>query len=83
MKRMYLVYGNTWFGGYGEEIHIFGIFSPREMAEKVKKQAEDRYFEQDQQSRFPELDDRSEVEFHIVEIPTDTYVDETLGGYIE
>lgn len=83
MKRMYLVYGNTWFGGYGEEIHIFGIFSSHEMAEKVKKQAEDKYFEQDQQSRFSELDDRSEVEFHIVEIPTDTYVDETLGGYIE
>lgn len=80
---MYLVYGNTWFGGYGEEIHIFGIFSSREMAEKVKKQAEDEYFERDQQSMFTELDNRSEVEFHIVEIPTDTYVDETLGGYIE
>lgn len=83
MKNMYLVYGNTWFGGYGEEVHIFGIFSSREMAEKVKKQAEDEYFERDQQSMFTELDDRSEVEFHIVEIPTDTYVDETLGGYIE
>ena len=40
MKNMYLVYGNTWFGSYGEEIHIFGIFSSHEMAEKVKKQAE-------------------------------------------
>lgn len=83
MKKKYLVYGNTWFGGYGEEIHIFGIFSSREMAEKVKKQTEDEYFERDQQSRFAELDDRSEVEFHIAEIPENTYVDETLGGYIE
>lgn len=83
MRKIYLVYGNTWFGGYGEEIHIFGIFSSREMAEKVKKQTEDEYFERDQQSMFPELDDRSEVEFHIVEIPENTYVDETLGGYIE
>lgn len=83
MKKIYLVYGNTWFGGYGKEIHIFGIFSSREMAEKVKKQTEDEYFERDQQSMFPELDDRSEVEFHIVEIPENTYVDETLGGYIE
>lgn len=41
MKKLYLVYGNTWFGGYGEEIHIFGVFSSRKMAEKVKKQAED------------------------------------------
>lgn len=83
MKKLYLVYGNTWFGGYGEEIHIFGVFSSRKMAEKVKKQAEDEYFEQDQQSRFTELNDRSEVEFYIVEIPEDTRIDEKLGGYIE
>ena len=75
MKKLYLVYGNTWFGGYGEEIHIFGVFSSRKMAEKVKKQ--------DQQSRFTELNDRSEVEFYIVEIPEDTRIDEKLGGYIE
>lgn len=83
MKKLYLVYGNTWFVGYGEEIHIFGVFSSRKMAEKVKKQAEDEYFEQDQQSRFTELNDRSEVEFYIVEIPEDTRIDEKLGGYIE
>lgn len=83
MKKLYLVYGNTWFGGYGEGIHIFGVFSSRKMAEKVKKQAEDEYFEQDQQSRFTELNDRSEVEFYIVEIPEDTRIDEKLGGYIE
>lgn len=83
MKKLYLVYENTWFGGYGEEIHIFGVFSSRKMAEKVKKQAEDEYFEQDQQSRFTELNDRSEVEFYIVEIPEDTRIDEKLGGYIE
>lgn len=43
----------------------------------------DGYFEQDQQSRFTELNDRSEVEFYIVEIPEDTRIDEKLGGYIE
>ncbi|RGF28208.1 hypothetical protein DW106_08180 [Ruminococcus sp. AM09-18-1] len=83
MKKLYLVYGNTWFGGYGEDIHIFGAFSSREMAEKVKKEAEDEYFEQDQQSRFTELEDRSEVEFYIEEIYEDTHVDKAIGGYIE
>lgn len=64
--------------------YIFSVFfSSRKMAEKVKKQAEDEYFEQDQQSRFTELNDRSEVEFYIVEIPEDTRIDEKLGGYIE
>ena len=29
MKKLYLVYGNTWFGAYGEEIHIFGVFFRR------------------------------------------------------
>lgn len=77
MKKLYLVYGNTWFGGYGEDIHIFGAFSSREMAEKVKKEAEDEYFEQDQQSRF------TEVEFYIEEIYEDTHVDKAIGGYIE
>ena len=64
--------------------YIFSVFfSSRKMAEKVKKQAEDEYFEQDQQSRFTELNDRSEVEFYIVEILEDTRIDEKLGGYIE
>lgn len=53
------------------------------MAEKVKKEAEDEYFEQDQQSRFTELEDRSEVEFYIEEIYEDTHVDKAIGGYIE
>lgn len=83
MIKLYLVYGNTWFGGYGEEIHIFGVFSSRETAEKVKKQAEDEYFEQDQQSRFTELEDRSEVEFYIEEIYEDIHIDKAIGGYIE
>lgn len=53
------------------------------MAEKVKKQKEDEYFENDQKSRFSELDDRSEADFYIKELCMDTDCDEYLGGYVE
>ena len=61
----------------------FRCFSSREMAEKVKKQAEDEYFEYDQQSRYTELEDRSEVKFYVEEIAGDTHIDKAIGGYIE
>lgn len=83
MKKLYLVYGDTWFGCYGSEINIFGVFTSKEMAEKVKKQKEDEYFENDQKSKFTELDDRSEVAFYIKEICVNTICNEYLGGYVE
>ena len=53
------------------------------MAEKVKIQKEDEYFENNQKSKFTELDDRSEVAFYIKEICVNTICNEYLGGYIE
>lgn len=81
--KVYLVYGNTWFGGYGEYINTFGVFSTRELAEKVKTQKEDEYFKLDQQWLFHELDNRSDVEFEIKELEVDETIDESLGGYAE
>lgn len=76
-EKLYLVYGDTWFGCYGSEINIFGVFTSKEMAEKVKKQKEDEYFENDQKSKF------TEVAFYIKEICVNTICNEYLGGYIE
>ena len=81
--KVYLVYGNTWFGGYGEYINTFGVFSTRELAEKFKTQYEDEYFKLDQQWLFHELDNRSDVEFEIKELEVDETIDESLGGYAE
>lgn len=61
--KLYLVYGDTWFGGYGADINIFGVFDTLERAELVKVQTEEKYFKEDQESRFPELDNRSDVEY--------------------
>lgn len=81
--KLYLVYGDTWFGGYGAYINIFGVFDTLEKAELVKVQAEEKYFKEDQESRFSELDNRSEVEFHIEEIEINAIIDKNLGGYEE
>ena len=43
MDKVYLVYGNTCFDGYGAYINTFGVFSTLEEAEKVKKQKEDEF----------------------------------------
>ena len=36
--KVYLVYGDAYFEQYGSEFHLFGVFTSKEMAEKVKKQ---------------------------------------------
>lgn len=81
--KLYLVYGDTWFSGYGANINIFGVFDTLEKAELVKVQTEEKYFKEDQESIFSELDNRSEVEFHIEEIETNAIIDKNLGGYTE
>lgn len=83
MSKVYLVYGNTYFEGYGAYINTFGVFSTLEEAEKVKKQKEDEYFERESTTKYPVVDDRSEVEFQIMEIDVDEIIDKMLGGYAE
>lgn len=83
MDKVYLVYGNTYFDGYGEYVDTFGVFSALELAEKVKKQKEDEYFEREATRKYPSVDDRSEVEFQIMEIEVDKVIDQVLGGYAE
>lgn len=78
-----MVYGDTWFGRYSSEINIFRVFTSREMAEKVKIQKEDEYFESEQKTSFLNLVDRSEVKFYVKEICIDTICNEYLGGYVE
>ena len=83
MDKVYLVYGNTYFDGYGTYINTFGVFSTLEDAEKVKKQKEDEYFERESTVIYPCVEDRSEVEFQIMEIEVDKVIDCQLGGYAE
>lgn len=49
--KVYLVYGDAYFEQYGSEFHLFGVFTSKEMAEKVKKQEEDKFFQQEMKKK--------------------------------
>lgn len=83
-KKLYLVCGNTsYFDEYGACINIFGIFTSMELAEITKKNAEDRYYEDEKEKTFPSISARDEVNFEIKEINLDEEIDIELGGYAE
>lgn len=39
MDKLYLVHGNTWYDGYGYCENLYGVFTDRKTAEKVKSVA--------------------------------------------
>ena len=47
MNKKYLVYGDTWFEGYGSTITVFGVFDTLEQAKEAKKEKEEEYFEEE------------------------------------
>ncbi len=83
--KVYLVYGDVYFRQYGSEFHLFGVFTSKEMAEKVKKQEEDKFFQQEmkEKSCYRNIDSRKEVEFEIKEMQLDEICDLFVGGYVE
>ena len=44
MTKKYLVYGDTWFEGYGAKITVFGVFDTLEQAKEAKKEKRRRVF---------------------------------------
>ena len=83
--KVYLVYGYVYFEQYGSEFHLFGVFTSKEMAEKVKKQKEDEFYQQEmkKKSYYRNIDSREEVEFEIKEMQLDEICDLFVGGYVE
>ena len=55
------------------------------MAEKVKKQEEDKFFQQEIKKKlgYRNIDSREEVEFEIKEMKLDEICDLFVGGYVE
>lgn len=83
--KVYLVYGDTYFDGYGSEFHLFGAFDSREKAEEVKKQEEDEFFQQEMKKKscYRNIDSREEVAFEIKEMQLNKICDLFVGGYVE
>lgn len=86
MNKKYLVYGNTWFEGYGANITVFGIFDTLEQAKKAKEEKEEEYFKKELKNPFSLIetkDDKSGIKFDTHEIEVNKTMDLELGGYCE
>ena len=86
MNKKYLVYGDTWFEGYGSKITVFGVFDTLEQAKEAKKEKEEEYFEEelkDPYSCIESENDKMMIEFNIHEIEVNKLIDFELGGYCE
>lgn len=84
--KLYVVYGDVWFEGYGSEIMLFGVFTSKKMAEKIKKQKEKEYFENEMsehRKKYTLVETPDDIKFEVKEIDSDKSFDECLGGYCE
>ena len=86
MNKKYLVYGDTWFEGYGAKITVFGVFDTLEQAKEAKKEKEEEYFKEELKNPYSCIeseDDKMMIEFNIHEIEVNELIDLELGGYCE
>lgn len=77
--KVYLVYGNYYCGGYGQEIGGYGIFATKEEAEKVRE----KVLEDIRNSCDPEWESPDEAWIEIDEMTVGEECDIHLGGYAE
>ncbi len=83
-KHIFVVYGDTYFEGYGSYINLFGVFEDEQTAMKAKEDMEEEYYRNSLKNDWMQGDvERSDVEFKILEIPINQMFDIFLGGYAE
>lgn len=82
--RLYIVYGDVWFEGYGSKIVLFGGFTSKEKAIEAKEIKEKEYFKKETMlNPFTLVEKPDDVVFNIAEIDSDEILNEYLGGYTE
>lgn len=84
--KVYLVHGDTWFGGYGCQENIFGIYTTREEAEIARKSAAKQLYEEEI-LKMALTDNVTlievEMSIEILELELNQAVNIELGSYIE
>ena len=79
-----MVYGDTYFEGYGSYINLFGVFEDEQTAMKAKEDMEEKYYKDSLNNPWTRSDiERSQIEFKVQEIPINKVCDIYLGGYAE
>lgn len=83
--KLYVVYGDVWFEGYGSKIVLFGVFTSKEKAIEAKETKEKEYFKKEtiQNKNFTLIEKPDDIVFDIAEIDSDKILNEHLGGYTE
>lgn len=83
--KLYVVYGDVWFEGYGSEIVLFGVFTSKEKAIEVKEAKEKEYFKKEttQNKNYTLVGKPDDIVFNMMEIDSGKILNEHLGGYIE
>lgn len=80
---LYVVHGNTYYGGYGHVENIFGIYTEKKDAEAAKDLMIKELYEKNTDNAWTYVEDIEEIEVDIVEIDANKLVDIELGGYCE
>lgn len=80
---LYVVHGNTYYGGYGHVENIFGVYTEKDSAEAAKDLIEKRLYEENKDREWSIVDDLSGIEVGILEIEANEILDIELGGYCE
>ena len=83
MKEVYVVYGNTYFYGYGEYINLFGVFDTLDAAEEAFDKTRQLYFEEELKDPHTYVEKIEDVDFQIKKVKLTEIIDELLGGYAE
>lgn len=83
-KHIFVVYGDTYFEGYGSYINLFGVFEDEQAAMKAKEGMEEKYYKDSLKSDWLNGDvEKSDVKFKIQEVSINQMFDIYLGGYAE
>ncbi len=82
-NKIYVVYGETYYGEYGSYVGLFGVFSSKELAEKAKIKMVKELFEKNKNDDGSYVTSIDDIEVYIEEIEEDKMLDIYLGGYAE
>ncbi len=80
---LYLVHGNTYYGGYGYVESIFGVYTEKDKAETAKKVVTEQLYEKEKRDDWSHVEDLSDIEVEILEIEASKIAHIELGGYCE
>lgn len=83
MNEVYVVYGNTYFYGYGENINLFGVFDTLGAAEVTRDEMQRVYFEEECRDPHSDVEKIEDIDFQIKKVKLNETINELLGGYAE